>query len=206
MRKTDFVSGKISGCVHHGRDRDDRRSLAAENPIAHGAEMHPGKPGEIRFKGLKTALRTGQDRDAGRSLVRFQHGIQRFPLPGLIHEQGQIVMNRGIQHFTVIRCPGDLGDDAAPGLLGGFLADAVPALQLFVRIVRLRDTARGTEENDPVSAGFHGFLDDIIHPIALRQTAQNSDLHGRLALAGNHLDDFKFGFFLIGTDEASLIV
>ena len=115
-------------------------------------------------------------------------------------------MDRGVQHFTVIRRPTDLGDDAAAGLLGGFLTDAVPAFQLFVRVVRFRDAARRLKEDNPVGTCLHRFLNDIIHPVALRQTAENGDFHRGLALAGDHLDHFKFGLFFIGTDQTALIV
>ena len=97
--------------------------------------MQAAEPGEFCLKLRKAAFGSGDDGGVSGVLICLQHRVQRFTLAGLVHEKAQIFLDRDIQRLGKFACPPYLRDDAAAGLLGGLLCDALPALQLLLRIL-----------------------------------------------------------------------
>ena len=150
--------------------------------------MQSHNAGQIRLEGGKAALRPGDDGGGLYIGIGFQHRVQRFPLPGLVHEKAKLLLVCHVQRVGVFSGPAHLRDDPPAGLLGGLLGDALPALQLLFRFVRLGHAAVRLEEHDLRSPGLHAFLNDIVGSVPLGKAAEHRHLYGRLRRAGDDLD------------------
>ena len=168
--------------------------------------MQPHHPRQIRLELGKAALRPGDDGGGLDVLVGIQHLVQLFPLPGLVHEEGQIRVHGDVQRVGVFPGPAHMGDDAPAGLLGGLLTDALPALQLLLRRVGLGHAALGVEKQDLMRPGLHAFLDDVLGLVPLRQTAEHRHLDAGLRRAGDDLDHLGLHLFLVRAHQAALVV
>ena len=156
--------------------------------------------GKLRLERGKAALRAGENGGGG-NIPGALHGIaQRFALAGLIQEERQGGGVRLVEGLREIGEEPDGGDPAAAGLLGGFLGNALPAGDLFVRIaLNARHTPAGGEEIDLRCACLGAFLKDVVGLVAaLGKPGENDGMHARLAPAGDDLKDL--GLNLVGRD------
>lgn len=108
--------------------------------------MQPGDFGKLCLELRKTALRSCDYGRSGNKGVCLQHLIESLPLPGLVHEKGQLRLDGGIKRTGKVPCPAHLWNNAPSGLLGGLLGYALPALQLLFRGVGLGNATVGIKE------------------------------------------------------------
>ena len=127
-------------------------------------------------------------------------------LAGLVHEQRQIRVQRAVEHGDEVCLIAHLRDDAAAGLLGRLLGNALPALELLFHVHRLGHTACAGEKHDLGSAGLRALLHEKVAAFALRQAGKHRRAHGGLCLARHDLDDLGLGLVLQRLHQAALIV
>ena len=156
--------------------------------------------GKLRLERLKAALRTGENGSGGDASGALHGLAQRFALAGFVHKEGQRGGIRLVEGLCEIGQESDGGDHAAAGLLGGFLGDALPAGDLFVRVaLDARHAPAGSKEIDLRCARLGAFLENVVGLVAaLGKTRENDGVHARLALAGDDLKDL--GLDLVGRD------
>ena len=169
--------------------------------------MHTELAGHVGLELGKAALRP---RDDGRRCDRGRRVLDRvadrLALAGLVHEQRQIGVQRVVEHSDEVRLIAHLRDDAAAGLLGRLLGDALPALELLFHIDGLGHTARAGEKHDLGGARLRALLHEKVAALPLRQAGKHRRAHSGLCLARHDLDDLGLGLVLQRLYQAALIV